>query len=224
MRLLFLGADHEVTGSCHYLRVCGKHILIDCGMEQGNDVYENQELPIPSSEIDFVFLTHAHIDHSGLIPLLYTKGFRGKVYCTKPTKDLCEIMLKDSAHIQMFEAEWRNRKAKRSNGSLEQFIPLYDMDAAVNVMNHFVGCPYDSVLDISEGIRIRFTDAGHLLGSASIEVWAEEEEKSSKIVFSGDIGNINKPIIKDPQYIKEADYVVMESTYGTRQHGGRQIM
>lgn len=220
MRLLFLGADHEVTGSCHYLRVCGKHILIDCGMEQGNDVYENQELPIPSSEIDFVFLTHAHIDHSGLIPLLYTKGFRGKVYCTKPTKDLCEIMLKDSAHIQMFEAEWRNRKAKRSNGSLEQFIPLYDMDAAVNVMNHFVGCPYDSVLDISEGIRIRFTDAGHLLGSASIEIWVEEEEKSSKIVFSGDIGNINKPIIKDPQYIKEADYVVMESTYGTRQHGG----
>ena len=100
MRLLFIGADHEVTGSCHYLRVCGKHILIDCGMEQGNDVYENQELPIPSSEIDFVFLTHAHIDHSGLIPLLYTKGFRGKVYCTKPTKDLCEIMLKDSAHRQ----------------------------------------------------------------------------------------------------------------------------
>lgn len=220
MRLLFLGADHEVTGSCHYLRVCGKHILIDCGMEQGNDVYENQELPIPSSEIDFVFLTHAHIDHSGLIPLLYTKGFRGKVYCTKPTKDLCEIMLKDSAHIQMFEAEWRNRKAKRSNGSLQQFIPLYDMDAAVNVMNHFVGCPYDSMLDISEGIKIRFTDAGHLLGSASIEIWVEEEDKSSKIVFSGDIGNINKPIIKDPQYIKEADYVVMESTYGTRQHGG----
>lgn len=220
MRLLFLGADHEVTGSCHYLQICGKHILIDCGMEQGNDVYENQELPIPASEIDFIFLTHAHIDHSGLIPLLYTKGFRGKVYCTKPTKDLCEIMLKDSAHIQMFEAEWRNRKAKRANGSLEQFVPLYDMDAAVNVMKQFVGCPYDSELDISDGIRIRFTDAGHLLGSASIEIWAEEGEKTSKIVFSGDIGNINKPIVKDPQYINEADYVVMESTYGNRQHGG----
>ncbi len=174
-----------------------KHILIDCGMEQGNDVYENQELPIPSSEIDFVLLTHAHIDHSGLIPLLYTKGFRGKVYCTKPTKDLCEIMLKDSAHIQMFEAEWRNRKAKRSNGSLKQFVPLYDMDAAVNVMNHFVGCPYDSVLDISEGIRIRFTDAGHLLGSASIEIWVEEEKKSqAKLCFLAILAILINPLSK----------------------------
>jgi len=220
MKLLFLGADHEVTGSCHYLQACGKHILIDCGMEQGNDVYENQELPIPASEVDFVFLTHAHIDHSGLIPLLYTRGFRGKVYCTKPTEDLCEIMLQDSAHIQMFEAEWRNRKAKRSNGTLKEFVPLYDMDAAINVMKQFVGCPYDSMLDVSEGLRIRFTDAGHLLGSASIEIWAEEDHKTNKIVFSGDIGNVNKPIIKDPQYIKEADYVVMESTYGNRTHGG----
>ena len=134
MRLTFLGADHEVTGSCHFLQACGKNILIDCGMEQGNDVYENQELPVPASDVDYVLLTHAHIDHSGLIPLLYVNGFRGKVYTTEPTVQLCEIMLKDSAHIQMFEAEWRNRKAKRSNGTLKEFVPLYDIEAAINVI------------------------------------------------------------------------------------------
>ena len=151
---------------------------------------------------------------------MYTNGFRGKVYTTRPTVDLCEIMLKDSAHIQEFEAEWRNRKAKRSNGTLKEFVPLYDMDAAVNVMKQFVGCPYSEKIDLCDGITIRFIDAGHLLGSASIEVWIDEDGISKKIVFSGDIGNVNKPIIKDPEYIKDADYVVMESTYGDRSHGG----
>lgn len=220
MKITFLGADHEVTGSCHYLSVNGYNILIDCGMEQGNDVYENQELPIPASDVDYVFLTHAHIDHSGLIPLLYVNGFRGRVYTTKATVDLCEIMLKDSAHIQEFEAEWRNRKAKRSNGTLKEFVPLYDIEAATNVMKQFVPCAYDEVIDVCEGVKIRFVDAGHLLGSASIEVWAEEDNTAKKIVFSGDLGNINKPIIKDPVYIKDADYVIMESTYGDRNHGG----
>ena len=222
MRIKFLGADHEVTGSCHYLMANGKNILVDCGMEQGNDVYENQELPIPASEVDFVLLTHAHIDHSGLIPLLYSKGFRGKVYATRPTVDLCDIMLKDSAHIQMFEAEWRNRKAKRANKELKEFVPIYTMEDAINVMNQFVGCPYGEQIDLCDGIQIRFIDAGHLLGSSSIEVWVTEDTDNGpvtkKIVFSGDIGNINKPIIKDPEYIKEADYVVMESTYGNRFH------
>ena len=218
MRLNFLGADHEVTGSCHFLQACGVNILVDCGMEQGNDVYENQELPIPASEVDYVLLTHAHIDHSGLIPLLYTNGFRGKVYTTRPTVDLCEIMLKDSAHIQEFEAEWRNRKAKRSNGTLKEFVPLYDMDAAVNVMKQFVGCPYSEKIDLCDGITIRFIDAGHLLGSASIEVWATEDGVTKKIVFSGDIGNLDQPIIKDPAYTESADYIVMESTYGNRLH------
>ena len=222
MKLKFLGADHEVTGSCHYLMANGKNILIDCGMEQGNDVYENQELPIPASEVDYVLLTHAHIDHSGLIPLLYSNGFRGQVYTTRPTVDLCDIMLKDSAHIQMFEAEWRNRKAKRSNSALKEFIPLYTMEDAINVMEQFVGCPYDEKIDLCDGVQIRFIDAGHLLGSASIEVWVTEStddgDITKKIVFSGDIGNINKPIIKDPQYIKDADYVIMESTYGNRYH------
>ena len=220
MRLTFLGADHEVTGSCHFLQACGKNILIDCGMEQGNDVYENQELPVPASDVDYVLLTHAHIDHSGLIPLLYVNGFRGKVYTTEPTVQLCEIMLKDSAHIQMFEAEWRNRKAKRSNGTLKEFVPLYDFEAAINVMKQFVGCAYEDIIQLDEGIKIRFRDVGHLLGSASIEVWAEEDGEARKMVFSGDIGNMNKPIVKNPQYTSDADYVVMESTYGNRSHGG----
>lgn len=216
MQITFLGADHEVTGSCHYLKVCGRNILVDCGMEQGNDVYENQQLPINASDVDYVLLTHAHIDHSGLIPLLYVNGFRGRVYTTTASRDLCKIMLRDSAHIQMFEAEWRNRKAKRSGG--KEFVPLYDLEAAENVLEHFVPCEYDSVIEIEEGISIRFTDVGHLLGSASIEVWFKEGGISRKIVFSGDIGNYNKPIIKDPHYVSEADFVVMESTYGDRVH------
>lgn len=220
MRITFLGADHEVTGSCHYLNVCGRHILVDCGMEQGNDVYENQELPINAAEVDYVLLTHAHIDHSGLIPLLYVNGFRGKVYTTKASMDLCQIMLRDSAHIQMFEAEWRNRKARRSGG--KEFVPLYDLEAAEAVMKHFVPCAYDEVIDLEDGIQIRFTDVGHLLGSASIEVWLKEGDISRKVVFSGDIGNQNKPIIKDPVYLSEADYVIMESTYGNRNHNNIQ--
>lgn len=219
MRLTFLGADHEVTGSCHYLQACGKNILVDCGMEQGNDVYENQELPIPAADVDYLLLTHAHIDHSGLIPLLYAKGFRGRIFTTNATKQLCDIMLRDSAHIQMFEAEWRNRKAERS-ATLKKFVPLYDMEDAQNVMRQFEGYDYGCIIEICDGINIRFTDAGHLLGSASIEVWVEENGVSKKFVFSGDIGNVNKPLIKDPAYIKDADIVVMESTYGDRSHGG----
>ena len=219
MRLTFLGADHEVTGSCHYLQACGKNILVDCGMEQGNDVYENQELPIPAADVDYLLLTHAHIDHSGLIPLLYAKGFRGRIFTTNATKQLCDIMLRDSAHIQMFEAEWRNRKAERS-ATLKKFVPLYDMEDAQNVMRQFEGYDYGCIIEICDGINIRFTDAGHLLGSASIEVWVEENGVSKKFVFSGDIGNVNKPLIKDPAYIKDADIVVLESTYGDRGHGG----
>lgn len=219
MKIMFLGADHEVTGSCHYLELCGKHFLVDCGMEQGKDVYQNQEIPVNPSDIDYILLTHAHIDHSGLIPLMYARGFRGRVVATSPTVDLCHIMLRDSAHIQEFEAEWRNRKAKRAGH--EEYIPLYTMEDAIGSLTLFDGAAYDEKLELHEGIFVRFSDIGHLLGSASIEIWATENEVTKKIVFSGDIGNLDQPLIKNPKYTAEADYVIMESTYGDRYHGER---
>jgi len=216
MKLTFLGATHEVTGSCFYLEACGKRILVDCGMEQGPDIYENAELPVKPGDIDMVLLTHAHMDHSGKLPLLYKNGFSGQIFSTAATADLCEIMLRDSAHIQMFEAEWKNRKGKRAGREAVQ--PLYDMDDAVGALRCFVRCTYEKEYTISDGIRVRFVDAGHLLGSSSIEVWISEKGIEKKIVFSGDIGNVNQPLIRDPHYPESADYVVMESTYGDRSH------
>ena len=219
MKLTFIGAAHEVTGSCHYLEACGKHILIDCGLEQGPDLYENQEIPINPSMIDYILLTHAHIDHSGKIPLLVKNGFKGEIICTFATSDLCSIMLRDSAHIQMFEAEWRNRKAKRQGKP--EFVQAYTMEDALGVILNFVGCPYETGIILGEGLRVKFIDAGHLLGSSSIEVNICEAGVEKTIVFSGDIGNKNQPLIKDPAYFSKADYVVMESTYGDRSHGER---
>lgn len=216
MILEFLGADREVTGSCHYVAFGEKHLLVDCGMEQGPNLYVNQEIPVNASLIDYVFVTHAHIDHSGLLPLLYKNGFRGEVFATKATTELCGIMLKDSAHIQEFEAEWRNRKARRAG--LPEVTPMYDLNDAVGVMEHFNACDYDSRITVCEGLEVRFVDAGHLLGSSSIEMWVTENDATRKLVFSGDIGNGNRPIIKDCEYIDEADYVIMESTYGNRLH------
>lgn len=220
MKLEFLGAAHEVTGSCHYLEFADKHVLVDCGMEQGPDLYVNQEIPVNASTIDYVFVTHAHIDHSGLLPMLYNHGFRGQIFTTTATHQLCEIMLKDSAHIQMFEAEWKNRKAKRAGRP--EVVPLYDMNDAVGVLGHFVSCDYHRVINVCEGLKVRFVDAGHLLGSSSIEMWISENTgegvEERKIVFSGDIGPGNRPLIKDPEYLTSADYVVMESTYGDRTH------
>lgn len=218
MRLEFLGAAHEVTGSCHYLQLGERNILIDCGMEQGPDIYENQEIPVNAAEIDYVLVTHAHIDHSGLLPLLYSRGFRGRIYATRATCELCNIMLKDSAHIQEFEAEWKNRKARRAGRP--EVEPMYTMNDAQGVLEHFIPCEYEKLIEPEDGIKLRFVDAGHLLGSASIEVWGEEEGKEIKLVFSGDIGHGNKPLIKDPTYLSEADYVVMESTYGDRSQPG----
>lgn len=217
MKLIFIGAAHEVTGSCHVLEVNGKTILIDCGMEQGPDLYENQELPVAPSDVDYVLLTHAHIDHSGMIPALVKQGFKGQIVTTTATADLCNVMLRDSAHIQEFEAEWRNRKAKRSGGEL--YEPIYSMQDAVDAIELLVPVDYDRKYDLCDGVQIRFEDVGHLLGSACIEVWAAEGDVSKKIVFSGDVGNIHQPIIKDPTKVKEADYVVIESTYGDRLHG-----
>ena len=216
MKLTFIGAAHEVTGSCHLLEVNGKHILIDCGMEQGPDLYENQEIPVAVGEIDYVLLTHAHIDHSGLIPLLAKRGFQGQIVTTFATADLCQIMLRDSAHIQEFEAEWRNRKGKRAGKP--EYEPIYVMQDALDAIEQIVPCQYGERIRICEGVEIRFTDVGHLLGSASIEVWATEDNVTKKIVFSGDVGNTDQPIIKDPTYTAAADYVVVESTYGNRVH------
>ena len=222
MKLTFVGAAHEVTGSCHYLQACGKHILVDCGMEQGNDTFENADIPVDDALIDYVLLTHAHVDHSGLIPLLYARGFRGQVFMTDASADLCSIMLRDCAHIQMQEAEWKNRKAQRRR-EREVEEPLYTMEDADGVIRRIVPCHYDAKVELCEGITIRFTDIGHLLGSSSIEIWINEDGVEKNIVFSGDIGNYNQPLIKDPKLTKDADYVVMESTYGDRFHGSGKI-
>lgn len=217
MKLEFLGAAHEVTGSCHYLEIGGKRLCVDIGMEQGQNLFESQEIPVNAAEIDYILLTHAHIDHTGLLPMLYARGFRGEVYTTRATADLSAIMLRDSAHIQQFEAEWRNRKAQRSGG--EVYVPLYTMEDALGAINLLIPCEYGRKIRLCEEITIRFTDVGHLLGSASIEIFAAEGEEKRTIVFSGDLGNRSKPILRDPIYTKKADYVVMESTYGDRLHG-----
>ena len=217
MKLTFIGAAHEVTGSCHYLEAGDKHILVDYGMEQGINLYENAPLPVDAAQIDYVLLTHAHIDHSGLLPLLYAKGFRGQIYATDATVDLCSIMLRDSAHIQMQEAEWRNRKAKRSS-DVTEYVPLYTMEDADGAIRCLVPVGYGTKVDICDELSVRFTDVGHLLGSAAIEVWLTEDGTTRKIVFSGDIGNVNQPLIRNFQTIDEADYVLCESTYGDRLH------
>lgn len=219
MKLTFLGAVHEVTGSCTLLNACGYNIIIDCGMEQGIDTYENCEIPVSPAQIDFVLLTHAHIDHSGKIPLLVSSGYKGPIYTTQATKKLSSIMLMDSAHIQESEALWKNRKAVRSGD--EEYKPLYTTEDVQKALPLFKGCVYNKSYNIAQGISIRFIDAGHLLGSASIEITVNEDGEEKVILFSGDIGNISRPLIRDPQKPEKADFVVIESTYGDRLHGER---
>lgn len=219
MKLTFLGAAHEVTGSCTLLTACGQNILIDCGMEQGADTYENCALPISPSEIDCVLLTHAHIDHSGKIPMLVANGYKNSIYSTTATKKLCSIMLLDSAHIQETEYAWKSRKAARSGA--EEYKPLYTTEDVQKTIPLFKGCNYNEYYNISDSIKIRFTDAGHLLGSSFIEVTVNENGTEKVIVFSGDLGNVSRPLIRDPQKPEKADFAVIESTYGNRLHGKR---
>ena len=216
MKLSFYGADQCVTGSCHCLEVNGRRILVDCGLQQGRDEVSNDAFPFAANDIDFVLVTHAHIDHTGRIPMLVKQGFQGRIVATRLTADLMDIMLQDSAHIQESDAEWKNRKAERSGAPRVE--PLYTIEDAQRVSQYMTTCEYNQTLDLCEGVRVEFVDAGHLLGSASILVTATEGGITKQIVFSGDIGNVDQPIIRDPTYLTGADYVVMESTYGDRNH------
>ena len=216
MKLTFFGAAKAVTGSCHCVEVRGKKILIDCGLQQGKDERDNTVLDFAPNYIDYVIVTHAHIDHSGRIPLLIKQGFQGQIFATRLTGELMSIMLQDSAHIQEMDAQWKNQKGKRAGRPPVE--PLYTVADAAQVPEHLVTVEYGQIIELCEGVKIRFVDAGHLLGSASVEMWLEEDGVEKKIVFSGDIGNHNQPIIRDPSLIDGADYVVMESTYGDRNH------
>jgi len=216
MKLSFYGADREVTGSCHGVEIRGKNLLVDCGLVQGSDNNYGQEFPFNPANIDCVVVTHAHIDHSGRLPLLVKQGYKNKIYATGATIRLLEIMLRDSAHIQEIEAGWKSRKSRRAGK--KDVEPLYTVKDAEDVFQYFVPCDYNKIYEIDESVKIRFADAGHLLGSAFVEMWLTENGVTKKIVFSGDIGNLGQPIIRDPQYIREADIVLMESTYGDRNH------
>ena len=216
MKLHFYGADRCVTGSCHCLEINGKRILVDCGLQQGRDELDNAMFAFNPGDIDILLVTHAHIDHTGRIPLLVKRGFTGRILTTRVTADLMRIMLLDSAHIQESDAEYRNRKGQRAGRDYVE--PLYTTEDAMNVFKFLTVCEYGQSVELCEGVTAVFTDAGHLLGSASITLELDEGGVHKTLVFSGDIGNVDQPIIRDPQLLKKADYVVMESTYGDRNH------
>jgi len=219
MKITFLGATKTVTGSNFLVEAAGKKFIVDCGMYQGEaeDEWENSApFAFDVNEIEFMLLTHAHIDHSGRIPKLYNEGFRGNIYATKATCDLCSIMLPDSGHIQEMEIEWKNRKRVRKG--LEPIPPLYTAEDALKCLEIFKPIRYDEIIEIDENIHVRFNDAGHMLGSSIIEVWADEDGKRTKAVFTGDLGNNDIPLLGEPTMIDDADYLVMESTYGGRLH------
>ena len=216
MKLSFYGADQCVTGSCHCLEVNGKKILVDCGLQQGRDEIDNAALPFHPGSIDVVLVTHAHIDHSGRIPMLIKNGFQGRIITTRLTADLLDIMLQDSAHIQEQDAEYQNRKNKRAGRPEVQ--PIYTVADAMQVREYIQPCEYGQKVQVTDDVTAEFIDAGHLLGSASIKLTCHEGGETRTVVFSGDIGNVDQPIIRDPQFYADADYVLMESTYGDRNH------
>ncbi len=219
MKITFFGATKTVTGSNFLVEGAGKKFLIDCGMYQGKSSLEEknqEEFPYNINEIDFMLLTHAHIDHSGRIPKLYNNGYRNLILATKATCDLCSIMLPDSGHIQEMEVEWKNRKRKREGK--KELPPLYTAEDAIKSLEIFKPINYDEIIEIDENIKVRFNDAGHMLGSSIIEVWVTENGKTEKIVFTGDLGNNDIPLLSSPTMIESADYLIMESTYGNRLH------
>jgi metallo-beta-lactamase family protein len=217
LNIRFMGAVKGITGSCHLIEFGNKRLMLDCGMFQGRDEDLNrQELDFDPTKIDYLLLSHSHIDHSGRIPLLVKKGFRGTIYCSKATYDLCEIMLLDSAHIQEMETEWINRKAKRAGKPPVE--PLYTRDDANSSLGYFAPVLYGQVIHVDENLTVRFNDAGHVLGSSIIEMWIKEGNDTIKVVYSGDLGTKEKPILNDPAIIESADYVIIEATYGNRIH------
>ncbi|MEW8349987.1 MAG: MBL fold metallo-hydrolase [Candidatus Thiodiazotropha taylori] len=223
MQIEFYGATSGITGSCHILRVNGETILLDCGLIQGRrEEMEKNRRPFPFSpdEISAVVLSHGHIDHSGRIPLLVKQGYQGPIYAQNATMELCDIMLQDSAFLQEKDAQYENKWRKRKG---KPFIdPLYTVADAQEALENMVGLKYREKREILPGISIRFQDAGHILGSSSVEVWLNENGKQRKVVFSGDLGQYDTPIINDPAAIEEADHVIIESTYGNRRHRDRQ--
>lgn len=219
MNITFLGAAKTVTGSNFLVEAAGKKFLVDCGMYQGKaaqEIENSEEFLFNPLEIDFMLLTHAHIDHSGRIPKLYNEGYRAPIYAHRATVDLCSIMLPDSGHIQETEVEWKNRK--RIRAGLDPLPPLYTAEEAAKSMEVFKAVEYDKIIDVAENIQVRFNDAGHMLGSSIIEIWVTENGKTEKIVFTGDLGNNDIPLLDSPTMLDNADYVVMESTYGSRLH------
>ena len=219
MKITFLGATKMVTGSNFLVEAAGKKFLVDCGLYQGKKEVElenHRPFDYNPADIDFMLLTHAHIDHSGRIPKLYNEGFKNPIYAHKATCDLCGIMLPDSGHIQEMEAEWKNKKRERKGE--KTYPPLYTAEDAINSLELFVPVKYDEIIEIDKNIHVRFNDAGHMLGSSIIELWVNEDGKETKTVFSGDIGNNDIPLLDSPTMIESCDYLVMESTYGSRLH------
>lgn len=223
MKVEFLGGVRTVTGSATLLEKGSLRWLVDCGMFQGGKELEERNRnirPYRAKDLSFILLTHAHIDHSGLIPKLVKEGFRGKVICTKATLDLCEVMLRDSGHIQEMEAEWQNRKNKRSGR--DEGLPLYTVEDVERSLRYFQTVGYDEIISLADGLKVRFQDAGHILGSAMIEIWVEEGGGERKLVFSGDLGSSGQPIVRDPSWVEEGDVLWLESTYGNRLHKSRE--
>ena len=217
MKITFLGATKTVTGSNFLLEGAGKKIIIDCGLYQGKALEEREnyeEFAYDVRDIDFMLLTHAHIDHSGKIPKLYNDGYRNPIYATKATCDLCSIMLPDSGHIQEMENEWQNRKRERKGE--KSLPPLYTAEDAIKCLELFQPVKYDEIIELTPDINVRYNDAGHMLGSAIIEVWVRENGETKKIVFTGDLGNNDIPLLGAPTMMDTADFLVMESTYGGR--------
>jgi metallo-beta-lactamase family protein len=219
MKVTFLGGAGTVTGSCYLVEVGDRKILLDCGQFQGtraDEARNHDRLPVAIDRLDAVVLSHAHIDHSGRLPLLRKQKFHGPIYTHHASRALCEIMLADSAYLQEKDAEWENKRRRRKG--LRTIEPLYTRADAQAVIGQFHGLEYGEEQRVAPGITVRLSDAGHILGAAIVELWLEESGQRRKVVFSGDLGFLHAPVMQDPARIAEADWVLMESTYGDRNH------